>query len=226
MPTLDRSRGFIVELECQVQSEIHSSTNRSGTSLIVLCSDYMGIELAFWENEIWAQGDQPLFVHAEGKTFDTRSARVRYVVSIKDNQYELFANGSRLLVGPLRNYAAAGQPYTIPNFLFLGDDTGSAGAIMDWSFLSVELTPTVSGAGATGTTLLPTGFQAQLKGRAGYSYQVEASTDLRDWIFLTNILSSNDLVTFHDAAATNHFQKFYRVAEKILELPGTTGSVN
>jgi len=52
-PVLDRIAGFQVDFTLQVEMESHGNHNRSGFSLIILSEDARGIELAFWENEIW-----------------------------------------------------------------------------------------------------------------------------------------------------------------------------
>ncbi|HNB53182.1 MAG TPA: hypothetical protein PK530_14625, partial [Anaerolineales bacterium] len=65
-PDLNRADGFKVDLSLQISQELHSNNNRAGFSLIVLSDDKKGIELAFWENEIWAQNDTAtggLFTH-------------------------------------------------------------------------------------------------------------------------------------------------------------------
>src|SRR5262245_61896813 len=56
-PLLDRAAGFQVNFSIQMENESHSNNNRAGFSIIVLSNDARGIELAFWENEIWAQND-------------------------------------------------------------------------------------------------------------------------------------------------------------------------
>src|SRR5262249_35725073 len=71
VPVLDRTNGLVLTFELSVLKEMHISEHRSGFSVIVLCSDLKGVELEFWENEIWAQTDQPLFTHGEGKMFNT-----------------------------------------------------------------------------------------------------------------------------------------------------------
>jgi hypothetical protein len=141
-PALDRNAGFTVHLEdLRVLSETHASTDRAGTSLIVLASDRKGIELGFWEGLIFAQNDTPLFTHGEQASFNTTVAH-DYDLRIQGSTYALFADGSPLLTGPLRDYAAFGgfpDPYELPNFLFLGDDTGSASAAVRFAGVSVTV---------------------------------------------------------------------------------------
>lgn len=127
-PVLSRTLGFSVQFTAQISSESHLNNDRAGFSLIVLGSDLRGVELAFWQNEIWAQNDSPLFTHGERVTFDTSAGLVNYKLTMQDNNYTLRANGTQILSGTLRDYSAFGSPYTIPNFIFLGDDTTSAAA--------------------------------------------------------------------------------------------------
>ncbi|NDJ16205.1 hypothetical protein [Myxacorys almedinensis] len=151
--SFDRSAGYTLRFDLQLLSENHANPNaqnnpgtdsisdRAGLSIIALSSDQQGIELGFWDNEIWAQEDGAIkadptlaptgtrFTHAEGASFNTQAAIAQYELSILNNAYYLYANGNYgapLLTGRLRNYAAEGSPYTIPNFLFVGDNTTSA----------------------------------------------------------------------------------------------------
>jgi hypothetical protein len=126
-PALDRASGFSLRFQLQVNSEGHANNDRAGFSVILLSSDLLGIELGFWEDEIWAQSG-PDFLHAEGVAFDTTAAEVQYELRILGAGYSLLANGNPILSNSLRNYSAFGLPYNLPSFLFLGDDTSSAGA--------------------------------------------------------------------------------------------------
>src|SRR5689334_6221292 len=64
-PVLDRNVGYTVSVDLKLLSENHTSTDRAGLSLIVLSSDHLGIELGFWNNEIWEQSG-PGFTHGSG----------------------------------------------------------------------------------------------------------------------------------------------------------------
>jgi hypothetical protein len=148
-PTLNRMDGFVVSLDMKLLTESHASNNRSGVSLIALSQDLFGIEIAFWPNEVWVQSG-PDFLHAEGAAFDTTAAFSTYDVTIKDNAYSIFANGNQILTGSLRNYSAFGLPYTLPNFIFLGDDTTSARGNFEFSRLAVVPEPHAWLVGACG----------------------------------------------------------------------------
>jgi hypothetical protein len=139
-PALSRADGFIVSLDMRVLSEAHANNNRAGISLIALASDLQGIELAFWENEIWVQSG-PDFVHAEGVAFDTTAALTNYDLEIHGSTYALHAGGTPILSGKLRNYSAFGAPYNLPNFMFLGDDTSSARGSFEFARLAVVPEP-------------------------------------------------------------------------------------
>jgi len=131
MPLLDRSEGYTIRLDARVVAESHASNDRAGLSLIVLASDQMGVELGFWENEIWAQADAPLFTHAEGAAFNTTASLVQYELEVLGGGYELSADGSPILSGSLRDYSSFGFPYNSSSFLFVGDDTSSAQAAVE-----------------------------------------------------------------------------------------------
>ena len=137
-PVLDRTSGYTLTFRLQVLAEQHNNTNRAGFSLIALSSDTRGIELGFWSDQVWAQEDgdaEPpsgtLFTHAESGSLDTTAAPLTYTLAIQGDSYSLTADGTAVLSGTLRDYRAfVGpiDPYETPNFVFIGDDTGSAGA--------------------------------------------------------------------------------------------------
>ena len=165
-PTLDRSTGFQVNFNLQLESESHSSNHRAGFSVIILANDAKGVELGFWQNEIWAQSDDltgGLFRHAEGAVFATNAGLTDYQVTMIGDTYTLAANGLPILTGPLRDYSAFDgfpDPYETPSFLFIGDDTTSAQARVRLSFVSVtgteQSTPTAAATITSISSPLPT----------------------------------------------------------------------
>ena len=54
-------------------------------------------------------------------------------------------------------------------------------------------------------------FQFDFSGELARRYDIQASTNLADWISLTNLLLTVAPTTFSDPAATNHPRRFYRV---------------
>ena len=163
-PTFDRTMGVQVNFSMQVNSETHANNNRAGFSVIILDQDAKGIELAFWENEIWAQGDDNaggLFQHGEGIAFATTSL-TDYQVTLAGETYTVTANSELLLSGPLRDYSTFEgfpDPYETPNFLFMGDDTTSSQARVRLRFVSVTgtelIVPTATTASTSTNTPLP-----------------------------------------------------------------------
>ena len=126
-PVLDRSLGFSLSFEVQINSEDHNSGDRAGFSVILLADDFSGIELGFWTGQVWAQNVG--FTHGEGTNgFDAKTAEVSYDLFIQGSGYSLTADSTEILTGSLRDYSASGIPYQLPNYLFLGDDTSSAQA--------------------------------------------------------------------------------------------------
>lgn len=149
--TFDRAQGYQVMFAVQVITETHAGSDRNsdgvddraGFSLIVLSSDKKGIELGFWTNRIWAQeggSGGNLFTQAEGAAFNTTSGVINYTLQILNNTYSLQANSSTILSGAVRDYTAFTgliDPYETPNYIFLGDDTGSAQAKIKLGTVSV-----------------------------------------------------------------------------------------
>lgn len=177
-PILDSSASFQVNFTLQLESEVHESSNRSGLSIILLDQNAKGIEMSFWQNEIWIQSDGVtggLFTHGESVAFDTSAAPVEYQIAVIEDTYTLTGNSQLLLTGPVRDYSAFDRfpdPYETPNFLFMGDDTTSAQSRIRLRFLSVTGTqsvlptsaatstgppqPTVTAAAPPGATPFPT----------------------------------------------------------------------
>lgn len=128
-PSLDPVTGFTLGFELLLHGEVHGSIDRAGFSVILLGEDKRGLELGFWDDQIFAYRDTPLFTHGEGASFDTTAARVLYELTVLGTSYLVEADGTEILTGLTRDYGAFGgfpDPYETPNFLFLGDDTGSA----------------------------------------------------------------------------------------------------
>ncbi len=136
VPTLTRQNGFQLHFTLRMAEEMHTSQHRAGFNVTVISADLLGIELAFWANEVWAQegGDPPdLFTHAEGAAFDTTAGFTAYELEIIEDVYRLSADGVPILTGPLRDYTAwepplpqFPDPYEQPNLIALSDNTSSA----------------------------------------------------------------------------------------------------
>ncbi len=150
IPILDRTTGFTLTFTIQVENESHGNNDRAGFSLIVLSDDIKGIEMAFWEDEIWVQDDDlndpgDLFTHAEGVAYSTTTSLTTYSLAIFSNTYTLTVGSSTILTGRLRdytNFSGPIDPYETPNFIFLGDDTTSAMGRTRLSFVAVTTADT------------------------------------------------------------------------------------
>ena len=191
---LDRTNGFTVDFDSTLISETHDTTNRAGLSVIVLASDLSGIELGFWEDQIWAQDDGTnLFVHAESVTFNTK-AHTTYQLSIKDQSYTLSTNRVSLLTGRLRNYSSKGKPYSVPSFIFLGDDTSRASAQFQVGL--VTLTKHLTRPRFEEVGLFDDHLKFTLSGVPGTVYFIDESEDFILWnqILEINNFGGNQLI--------------------------------
>ncbi|HEU5102801.1 MAG TPA: hypothetical protein VFU22_27455 [Roseiflexaceae bacterium] len=155
LPALDRQRGYALRFRVQLVEEYHADSDkdadgvgdRAGFSVIALSSDTKGIEIGFWKDQVWAQeqGDaEPpagtLFTRAESAAFDTSSALVDYTLVVRGDEYQLSGDGGSILRGRLRDYTSFEgpvNPYRTPNFIFLGDDTGSARAVIRLAYVAL-----------------------------------------------------------------------------------------
>ncbi len=201
---LDRSAGVTVLFTARVDQESHGGPDRAGFSVIVLGHDQRGIELGFWTNAVFAQSDLPLFTHAEDVVFDTRTAFVEYALTLGRDRYQLRANGAPILEGPARDYTAFSgsiDPYETPDFVFLGDDTTSARAVV-WIRRVVLVPAPVLRISAGGTVTWA--------GVADVAYTIETSADLAVWTRLASVSSTTGLCTHTVAPGTG--ARFLRVA--------------
>ncbi len=132
----DTDSGVHLRIGLRVNSEAHSSADRSGLSGIVVGSDTtQSLEIGFWVDQVCAQNVG--FTKGDSAAID--AARfVTYDLLIDNGGYRLFADGNALLSGVLRDYSGFGVPYSIPNFLFIGDNTTSARANYDLSLVQYE----------------------------------------------------------------------------------------
>jgi hypothetical protein len=124
-PELDRTLGFELEFRARINSEAHISNDRAGFSVILLGKDAHGIEIGFWNDQVWAQTTG--FTKGESQSFDTTVDR-DYRLRITNDTYTLLQSNQTLLSGSVRNYGTPSVPYTLANYLFLGDNTTSASA--------------------------------------------------------------------------------------------------
>jgi Ca2+-binding RTX toxin-like protein len=156
-PVLNRTSGYSLSFQIRINSESHSSdtngdglVDRAGFSLTALSSDRQGIELGFWTNQIWAQmggTGSTMFTHSptEQVLFST-TGMVNYDLFVLGNNYYLSANDTVILQGALKNYTAFSivgkglpyNPYTTPNFLFLGDNTSNGASNSDIAKFAVN----------------------------------------------------------------------------------------
>lgn len=119
--------------------------NRGPFSLIVISDNGSGIELQFRTDGIVALDNaNTAFPIGEFAAFDTTDAPHDYQLQLGLAGYELFVDGLATLSGSLRNYSGVAPafplnfPYTTPNFIFFGDDTGRAGGEVDITYLNAD----------------------------------------------------------------------------------------
>lgn len=189
-PGLDRAQGFTLVFTAELPAETHNSTHRAGFSVILLAGDRQGIELGFWTDGIFAQSDAPLFTHGEDASFPANEGLTAYALTVLGTNYVLRANGMPLLSGPVRDYTEFGgliSPYRIPNFVFLGDNTRSAGAAVRIGRIAL---------------IRPVSLTCRRPGVISWigvpkeSYTVQASSNLAAWTNLATVTSVSDMFSF------------------------------
>jgi hypothetical protein len=144
-PVLDRNTGFRLTFGFDMNLEDHSgNANRAGFSVTLIGSDKKGIEIGFQSSplntlaggSVFAQNDstsaQGIFTAGESVSTTLGFAPNLWNLDVQGNTYSLglASGGAPVLSGALRdysNYTGTGQnAYRTANFLFLGDNTGSA----------------------------------------------------------------------------------------------------
>ncbi len=159
MPVTDRFAGYSVRLDLRIEAESHATgaagddngdglADRAGFSLISISQDLRGIEVAWWQDSVWAQDDDTLnpanlFTQAENAPFDTVTASVSYRLEVLGDRYRLMAGPGivNLLTGRLRDYTnfmGSLDPYQSPSFLFFGDNTTRGEAAAEISRISID----------------------------------------------------------------------------------------
>jgi len=153
-PVLDRSAGFNLSFTFRMQDEDHSgNSNRAGFSVTLLDSEHKGVEIGFQSNLIFAQNDGTLgtnlFTAGEQTSASGHIAALgsfnNWNLSISNSGYSLTRAGSVVLSGALRDYSGYSglgeDAYRTTNFLFVGDNTTSAGAITTLQYLAIGPAP-------------------------------------------------------------------------------------
>ena len=142
---LDTATGFQFTFSLRVDADSISSPNRGGFSLIVVGHDpSKALELVFRQNEVFSYdyvaGDPDRFVHGAGVAY-TAGTPINGVLTVANNAWTLNLQGQNVLGGSLVDYRAQGNPYTLPDFLFFGDDTSRAAANVVFDSLVISAVP-------------------------------------------------------------------------------------
>ena len=141
---LDSTTGFRLDFAVRIASETHSNNHRAGFSLIVLDQSARGVELGFWTDQVWAQnaGLTP-FTHGETIAVDTQSVERNYRLTFFDGAYSLVTGSAAPLTGALRDYGAvhSSPVYSLPSFIFFGDNTTSAAGRSELSMMALAPVP-------------------------------------------------------------------------------------
>ena len=143
-PTLNPTTGFTLNFTMQLLAETHTgNANRAGFSVLLLGSDKKGIEIGFQSGGVFSQstGFTQMDANFASTVPTLLSSLTAYSLSIQNSTYTLFAGNTLLLTGAAQDYTTASgfgtEVYRTSNFLFLGDDTTSAGANVNLGAVSI-----------------------------------------------------------------------------------------
>jgi hypothetical protein len=159
-PVLDRITGYTLSFTFKANSQTNNGTNgdfRAGFSAIILGNDNRGIEIGFRKQNTKVVGLTPDIFSQNDSNFNSLGEQNNTIGTILDNlntyqlnvlgnTYQLTSGGNTLLTGLVRDYTGATGPlssvYRTPNFIFLGDNTTSAGASVDITNISITTNAT------------------------------------------------------------------------------------
>ena len=143
--TLDPAIGYSLQFTAELLSESHTGNAlRAGFSVLLIgANPSQGIEIGFQDGRVFAQNDNPLFgdppADVNALYNPVGAGVVNFDLSVFGTAYTLLASGVPVLSGSLRDYSASGFPYTVSNFVFLGDDTTSAKANVNLARVALVL---------------------------------------------------------------------------------------
>ena len=154
-PSFDRLAGFSLSFRFSMNSENHTgNANRAGFSVTLLDSEHKGIEIGFQSDLIFAQNDDSggaanMFTAStnasERKSVTGLDTFSNWNLAINANGYSLTREGAEVIHGSLRDYSAYSgigqEAYRTTNFLFVGDNTTSAGATTTLQYLAIGPAP-------------------------------------------------------------------------------------
>ncbi|PSB55686.1 choice-of-anchor Y domain-containing protein [Chamaesiphon polymorphus] len=189
-PVLDNSIGYTLSFTFKANSQTNNGTNgdfRAGFSAIVLGNDNRGIEIGFRKQNTKVAGLTPDIFSQNDSNFNSLGEQNNTIGTILDNlstyqlnvlgnTYQLTSGGNTLLTGLVRDYTGATGPlsavYRTPNFIFLGDNTTSAGASVDITNISITTNATSVPEPSNWIGIgLAIGFGIKLKARLSKSNQ-------------------------------------------------------
>lgn len=136
---LEAATGFTLTFDLQLLQQTSGSNDRAGLDLLVITSDpTKAIELGFWSDRIFAlNNDVPAFTHGQNSAPIDTTILHHYVLSVSGDSFTLYDGTTPILTDLLRDYSASPVTlptplgdipvYQVPNSIFLGDDTASAG---------------------------------------------------------------------------------------------------
>ncbi|MGK7890476.1 MAG: PPC domain-containing protein [Leptolyngbyaceae cyanobacterium] len=148
LAVLDADVGYQLSFEVAITDEFSNDRDRAGFSILVVSSDgQRAIELGFNETGIFSQSETFDAENLITPTGFAMSDLVAYNLHVVDSSYQLFANGSPIMSGSLKQSYVFDplasdpplpfNPYTTPNFIFFGDNTDDANATFTLGSISV-----------------------------------------------------------------------------------------
>ena len=115
-------------------------------------------------------------------------------------------SGGTITYTPPSNYVGADAFTYMISDTFGATDIGTVSVTVN----AGNFSPTI-----TSLTSLPDGNkEIQASGIPGYTYLIQASSNLSTWdVIGTNVAATNGLIIFDDLSATNYTSRFYRTAQ-------------
>ncbi len=143
--SLDRTLGYTFSFRLRVVQNIHNYSSRGPVNITLWSNDKSGVILYFRTDEIMAVEATYGTPKIQSESYSTTSF-IDYDLTVINNSYVLYGNGSEILSGTLDNfvdyYLDQGYNPAYP-FLRIGDSTSGSSGIVDIVNMSL------SGDGAT-----------------------------------------------------------------------------
>jgi len=180
-----------------------------------ISEDYSLQGITYGHGQFVAVNGSTVMTSVDGVVWNRFNSGTPTSTSTQGLQHVVYADGQFVAVGELGAIATSSDGATWKSRISKTSNELSGVAYGNGTFVVVGFAGTILQSGKVGPRLgiqLQPGdlVQGTINGAAGQTYLVQASSDLIDWMTLTNVVSTNASAPFFDADPTNFSRRFYR----------------